>query len=610
MRPIGVDDPTRIGDYRILGLLGSGGMGRVYLGRSAGGRTVAVKVVRPDLLGDNEFRARFRREVAAAARVDGKFTAPVLDANVDADPPWLATGYVPGPSLTEAVERYGPLSRDSLVVLARGLAEALVAVHAAGVIHRDLKPSNVLLTLDGPRVIDFGIARAVDDSVLTTTGKVVGSPAFMCPEQASNEPVGPEGDVFALGGVLVFAATGHGPFGGDEMMRVLWRVVYEPPRLDGLPDSLRPLAAACLAKDPAARPTPSDIVAELARLGPSERGGWLPGAAVAEIGRRMALLLDLETPPEAGMPTGSTTRATSTDPSRSNAAVPARDPSHSTTTQDRGEPPPADLSHAITSHDRRDPHSPNHSPSISTQDHRDPHSPNQALSTTTQDRRDPPDPSRATTTHVRLGPPAGPPTYSASAHTDRASMIPGRPTPPGNSIGTRARVALGAGAVLVAVAVATAAFVVGTQLRDNNAATTPDQSPLTTVDAPSSTVRRSAGPASTEVPAAFVGDWQGTAQDGMVAFDIELSIHGGAVGDEVATSANIGTTFGTRCERTERLDTATATELGFTARLSGGASDCTDDGKASTITLRQDGTLSYRTPGALGGTISGTLRQN
>ncbi|WP_405163396.1 serine/threonine protein kinase [Nocardia sp. NBC_01499] len=297
MRPLGADDPPRIGDYRLLGVLGTGGMGRVYLGRNAGGRTVAVKVIRPDLIGDNEFRVRFRREVTAAQRVGGQFTAPVLDADVDANPPWLATGYVAGFSLTEAVEAYGPFTGSSLLVLAHGLAEALVAVHAADLVHRDLKPSNVLLALDGPKVIDFGIARAIDDSQFTTTGKVIGSPGFMCPEQVTGDPVGPASDVFALGGVLVFAASGHGPFGVGEMVQLLWRVVYEEPRLDAVPQRLRPLIAACLTKDPAARPTPERIIADLTALGIPGRSGWLPGPALEEVSRRAVQLLDLDSRP-------------------------------------------------------------------------------------------------------------------------------------------------------------------------------------------------------------------------------------------------------------------------------------------------------------------------
>ncbi|WP_225730203.1 MULTISPECIES: serine/threonine-protein kinase [unclassified Nocardia] len=297
MRPLGADDPVRIGDYRLLGLLGVGGMGRVYLGRNAGGRTVAVKVVRPELIADAQSRERFRREVAAARLVGGQFTAPVLDADVDAEPPWLATGYVAGLALSDAVEGFGVFGESTLLVLACGLLEALVAVHSAGIVHRDLKPSNVLLAIDGPKVIDFGIARAVTDSALTTTGKVIGSPGFMCPEQITGEPVGPAGDLFSFAGVLVYAASGHGPFGTAETMQLMWRVMYEDPRLEQIPDRLRPLVAACLAKDPENRPTTSELLDDLGRLGIPDAAGWLPGPVVEEVGRRAIRLLDLDSGP-------------------------------------------------------------------------------------------------------------------------------------------------------------------------------------------------------------------------------------------------------------------------------------------------------------------------
>ncbi|MBB5916478.1 serine/threonine protein kinase [Nocardia transvalensis] len=302
MLPLGPDDPTTIGQYRLLGVLGVGGMGRVYLGRTSGGRTVAVKVVRPDLAGDTEFRTRFRREVAAARRVAGPYTVPVLDADVDAHRPWLATGFVSGLALSDAVDNHGPLPEPSLLTLAAGLARALTDVHATGLVHRDLKPSNVLLAIDGPRVIDFGIARAAEDTALTTTGKIIGSPGYMCPEQITGTaPVGPPADVFALGGLLVYAATGTGPFGTGDTVPMLWRVVQEEPRLDGVPDTLRPLVAACLAKDPAARPTPAQLVQHLAATDRPDTRGWLPGPILEDISRRTVALLDLET---AALPEG------------------------------------------------------------------------------------------------------------------------------------------------------------------------------------------------------------------------------------------------------------------------------------------------------------------
>ncbi len=204
-------DPVQAGPYRLAGRLGSGGIGHVFLGLSAGGRPVAVKVIRPELAGEPGFRARFAREVAAARQVNGLFTAAVVDADVTGPVPWLATAYVPGPSLADVVETRGPLPVDSVLALAAGLAEGLVAIHAVGVVHRDLKPSNVLLAVDGPRVIDFGISRAAEASALTQSGMVMGSPGFMSPEQAEGVPVGPASDVFSLGAVLAFAATAEGP---------------------------------------------------------------------------------------------------------------------------------------------------------------------------------------------------------------------------------------------------------------------------------------------------------------------------------------------------------------------------------------------------------------
>jgi serine/threonine protein kinase len=223
MQPLGVDEPTAVGPYRLLGRLGSGGMGRVYLGRSAGGRTVAVKIVHPHFALDEEFRARFRREVDAARRVGGAWTAPVLDADPEAPVPWVATGYAAGPSLASAVTDGGPLPEHSVRVLGAGLAEALAAVHGLGLVHRDVKPSNVLLTVDGPLLIDFGIARATDGTAsLTSTGVSIGSPGYMSPEQILSKGVSGAADVFSLGAVLAYAATGAPPFPGDSSASLLY----------------------------------------------------------------------------------------------------------------------------------------------------------------------------------------------------------------------------------------------------------------------------------------------------------------------------------------------------------------------------------------------------
>ncbi|WP_084724724.1 protein kinase domain-containing protein [Streptacidiphilus melanogenes] len=314
MQPLEADDPATIGPYRLVARLGAGGMGRVYLARSAGGRTVAVKVVRADLADNPDFRDRFRREVAAAQSVDGAYTAPVVDADRDSATPWLATAYVLGPSLTEAVASYGPMPEHTVRALGAVLAEALRAIHGAGLIHRDLKPSNVLLAADGPRVIDFGIARALDGAgvALTSTGVVVGSPGFMSPEQASGKKVGPEGDVFSLGSVLAFAATGHGPFGQESAASLLYRVVHEPAELDLVPESLREAISACLAKDPAARPTPAQLVRMLAPDGAAAllQGGWLPAQVASGIAQHAARVMELETPAPVAPPVDPRTGAT------------------------------------------------------------------------------------------------------------------------------------------------------------------------------------------------------------------------------------------------------------------------------------------------------------
>jgi hypothetical protein len=256
-------DPRRIGPYWLEGRLGSGGMGRVYLGRSPGGRHVAIKVIRADLAENADFRARFAQETASARKVSGIFTAPVVDADLDGPIPWLATSYIAGPSLGDAIAERGPMPAALVVRLAAGLAEGLAAIHTAGVVHRDLKPANVLLAEDGPRLIDFGISRSLEATSLTRTGMVVGSPGFMSPEQAEGRPVGPASDVFSLGAVLTFAATGEGPFGEGSTVALLYRVVTSEPNTQGVPAEIRPLIERCLAKNPGQRPTAAGLLAQL-----------------------------------------------------------------------------------------------------------------------------------------------------------------------------------------------------------------------------------------------------------------------------------------------------------------------------------------------------------
>ncbi|MDA0565712.1 serine/threonine protein kinase [Streptomonospora sp. S1-112] len=290
-------DPTRIGPYRLHGRLGGGGMGLVYLGLSPGGRPVAVKVVRPALAEDADFRRRFAQEVRAARRVGGFYTAQVVDADTEAAAPWMATAYIPGPSLHQAVADHGPLPAASVAVLGAGLAEGLGAVHACRLVHRDLKPGNVILAADGPRLIDFGIARATDTLTYTSHQPVIGTAGFMSPEQGRGEEVAPPSDVFALGCVLAFAATGRSPFGTGPAEAVVYRIVREEPDLSGVPAPLAGLVAECLAKEPGARPGLERVLGLLAAPAPCGGGrareGWLPDDLTAAVTRQETRLLTL-----------------------------------------------------------------------------------------------------------------------------------------------------------------------------------------------------------------------------------------------------------------------------------------------------------------------------
>jgi hypothetical protein len=278
MKPLGASDPREIGRYRVLAELGTDGMGRTFLGCGPDGRLVAVKQVHAQFAANEEFRAWFRREVAASRAVVGVHTAPVVDADPDGGIPWLASGFVASTSLRQAVDVTGTLPEDSVLRLAAGLAAALTEIHQAGLVHRDLTPSNVVLAEDGPRLTSFGITRAIDTTApeMTNTGWLIGSPGFMSPEQADGQPLTPASDVFSLGCVLFMACTGEGPFDGPATPQTLYRVVHAEPDLVAIPERLRPIIQACLAKDPTDRPTPTQLLDRIGQITPSAQP-WPPG---------------------------------------------------------------------------------------------------------------------------------------------------------------------------------------------------------------------------------------------------------------------------------------------------------------------------------------------
>ncbi|GHG68005.1 serine/threonine-protein kinase [Streptomyces griseocarneus] len=271
------EDPRVVGSFRLHRRLGAGGMGVVYLGSDRRGQRVALKVIRPDLAEDQEFRSRFAREVSAARRIRGGCTARLVAADLEADRPWFATQYVPGPSLHDKVNEEGPLSAAQTASIGAALAEGLLAVHDAGVVHRDLKPSNILLSPKGPRIIDFGIAWATGASTLTHVGTAVGSPGFLAPEQVRGAAVTPATDVFALGATLAYASTADSPFGQGSSEVMLYRVVHEEPQLMGVPDALAPLIHACLAKDPEERPSTLQLSLRLKEIAAREAHGLAEG---------------------------------------------------------------------------------------------------------------------------------------------------------------------------------------------------------------------------------------------------------------------------------------------------------------------------------------------
>ncbi|MEV6978292.1 protein kinase [Kitasatospora sp. NPDC093806] len=345
-QPLLPDDPREVGGYRLFARLGAGGMGRVYLSYTPGGRPVALKVVRPEFAEDVEFRRRFAQEVTNAQRIHGLYTAQVIDSGgLDGDAPWLVTAYVPGPSLQQVVRENGALPVRTVLLLMGGIAEALQAIHSVEVVHRDLKPANVLVAGDGPRVIDFGIARAADATALTGTGYRIGSPAFMSPEQAQGKPVTPATDVFALGALAAYVAGGTAPFGDGPDTAVLYRVVHEQADLDAVPADLRELILRCLAKSPEDRPKPAEII-EIARNHPTVGGqlrfsdDWLPRQVNTEITRRS----DLPKTPPTPLPAAPTAPPAPAGPPTTPpqpAAAPTHPVTHPATAPSFGPPTPA-----------------------------------------------------------------------------------------------------------------------------------------------------------------------------------------------------------------------------------------------------------------------------
>ncbi|MEV0190460.1 serine/threonine-protein kinase [Kitasatospora purpeofusca] len=578
MQALGSDDPRQVGAYRLLRRLGAGGMGRVYLGRTAGGRTVAVKVVRGELAEDAEFRARFRQEVAAARRVGGTWTAPVLDADTEGAHPWVATGYVAGPALGGAVREYGPLTDPAVRTLGAVLAQALEHVHGLGLVHRDVKPSNVLLTLDGPRLIDFGIARALDAATgLTQSGFVVGSPGFMSPEQANGRPVGPPGDVFSLGAVLAYAATGVHPFGeGVSAAVLLYRVVHEEPDLTGLaPGALRSVVLDCLAKDPALRPTPRRLRelldpdgSAVGRLG--QGGGWLPPALAAAVGRSAVQLLDLEgldqEGPEAAAVGGAAAERTPTFVTGGGASVGAEGDSGSREV-------PSVLSRPGAADGAR--------------------------------RRGA---AALVAAAVLLALAGG----GYGAYRAWGPEEPGPTAPTAAASGATSATAGATGGV--------------TQAPPSAVPSVPPRSPSSSPSLPSESPSQagsggSGGSSATAapsgpnvVPEAFLGTWRGdmVTQKGVPAGTTTLVIGRSAVGQEATSSRNELTgLLSITCEGAWTLTSAEPEKLVFTSRLvrSSLPGACTGGAYSETLTLQKDGTVRFASADPNAGNPSGTLRR-
>ncbi|MEU9617717.1 serine/threonine-protein kinase [Streptomyces sp. NPDC048155] len=615
MEKLGLTDPQRIGAYRLLGRLGSGGMGQVYLARSDRGRTVAIKLVRGELAEQQEFRDRFRQEVRAARQVGSAWTAPVLDADTEAAVPWVATGYVAGPSLHSTVSgragartgaasgAYGPLPERSVHILGSGLAHALQAIHAAGLIHRDLKPSNVLLTIDGPRVIDFGIARALDtvaDGGLTRTGALVGSPGFMSPEQVRGERVTPACDVFCLGSVLAYASTGRLPFGTSSsgVHAQMFRIVQEAPDLTGVPVDLVELVRDCLHKDPAARPTTDAILERLADDDTAEP--WLPGALIAQLGRHAVELLDSEDPEEAAgpdpvpdkappappAPAAAPTPPVPAAPPASSAPAPATPPTPPPTGRPTPEPPP-DAVHALPPMAGAPIPAPPLGP-VSSPAYGYPQQP-------------PAQQSYAGYGYPQQQSPTQQPGFGATPPYGPLYPTAPQPGPDPTRRGRGATIALVAIAVLVAIGAGGSVYALM-----NDKGPKPKPSPSSSSDSPvtddpsspdpspSDGKRNSDGP----IPAGYLGAWAGSIDNAAGHSTRDLVIKQGTVGETVLTLTADGPLDGGgsyhcvfRANLTAKPSPNGPVEVGTsTVTIGEPMSSCTA-GKPTTLTLLPDGSL-------------------
>ncbi|MEU9579729.1 serine/threonine-protein kinase [Streptomyces chilikensis] len=603
MEMLGAGDPERIGSYRLLARLGAGGMGRVYLARSDRGRTVAVKLVRPELAEREEFRARFRREVRAARRVGGDWTAPVLDADTGAAVPWVATGYVAGPSLERVVGRdHGALPERTVRILAAGLARALRDIHGAGLVHRDLKPSNVLITIDGPRVIDFGIARALeapdDDSGLTRAGAVVGSPGFMAPEQVRGERVTAAVDVFSLGSVLAYASTGRLPFGdaAGGAHALMYRIAQDEPDLTGVPEGLSGLVGDCLRKDAAARPSLEDVLervgAEHATLtGGRTRDPWLPAALVAQLGRHAAELLEVEDPGPRGdrFPTAATVAG----------APPLTPPAPS---------PPAGTAPVPPAPPAPGPSAPG--PSAPGPFASGPYPPGPSLPAGAA----PPPSGSPVPGPFAPGPSAsGPHPPGPYAPGSHGSPPPGPTavdrTPPPDS-GGGARTAVVVAAATLAVALVAGGAVYGL-MRGDDRRSRADGGTGTSASASPSPSASGAGPVTTEttgasrpgaVPEAFLGEWSAVIENASGSNPRRMTLSQGEVGDPVlrlvAEGPLAGTSSSYRCvfeaDLAEAPGDGGGLRLGPSRVVDGAPLSSCSPGDPSTLTLTTDGSLDRR----------------